>query len=66
MYNAVALEERLKNCMQKLEGQIKTTKDREDIDDFIKMYGNQIRTVAEAFSNWLHVFIMRNLILRKK
>lgn len=66
LYNAVALEERLKNCMQKLEGQIKTTKDREDIDDFIKMYGNQIRTVAEAFSNWLHVFIMRNLILRKK
>lgn len=48
LYNAVALEERLKNCMQKLDSQIKTTKDREDIDAFIKMYGNQIRTGAEA------------------
>lgn len=48
LYNAAALEERLKNWMQKLDSQIKTTKDREDIDAFIKMYGNQIRTGAEA------------------
>lgn len=48
LYNIKALEERLKNCMQKLGSQIKTTKDKEEIDDFIKMYGNQIRTVAEA------------------
>ena len=48
LYNTVALNERLKNCMKKLGSQIETTNDKEELDDFIKMYGNQIRTVAEA------------------
>lgn len=66
LYNAVALEERLKNCMQKLEGQIKTTKDREDIDDFIKMYGNQIRTVAEAFFKLVTCFYHEKFDFKEK
>lgn len=66
LYNAVALEERLKNCMQKLEGQIKTTKDREDIDDFIKMYGNQIRTVAEALFKLVTCFYHEKFDFKEK
>lgn len=34
--------------MDNLQNSLKTTTDHEEIDDFIKMYGNQIRTVAEA------------------
>lgn len=52
--------------MQKLEGQIKTTKDREDIDDFIKMYGNQIRTVAEAFFKLVTCFYHEKFDFKEK
>ena len=66
LYNTVALEERLKNCMQKLESQINTTKDREDIDDFIKMYGNQIRTVAEALFKLVTCFYHEKFDFKEK
>lgn len=66
LYNTEALEERLKNCMQKLENQIKTTKDKEDIDDFIKMYGNQIRTVAEALFKLVTCFYHKKFDFKGK
>lgn len=59
--NEVVLHERLKNCLNKLSNQIGKTKDKKEIDDFIKMYGNQIRTVAEAFFKLVTCFYHDNL-----
>ena len=66
LYNTEALEERLKNCMYKLDNQINTTKDKEDIDDFIKMYGNQIRTVAEALFKLVTCFYHKKFDFKGK
>lgn len=64
LYNNDVLGERLENCLNKLSNQIGKTKDKEEIDDFIKMYGNQIRTVAEAFFKLVTCFY--NLKNKKK
>lgn len=66
LYNTESLEERLKSCIQKLKSQIKTTKDKEDIDDFIKMYGNQIRTIAEAFFKLVTCFYHKKFDFKGK
>ncbi len=66
LYNNKVLSERLKNCFNKLSTQIKETKDKEEIDDFIKMYGNQIRTVAEAFFKLVTCFYHDNLKNKNK
>ena len=52
--------------MQKLDSQIKTTKDREDIDAFIKMYGNLIRTGAEALFKLVTCFYHENFDFKGK
>lgn len=66
LYNNDALEQRLRNCMQKLDNQLKTTKDKEEIDDFIKMYGNQMRTVAEALFKLIICFYHKKFDFREK
>lgn len=66
LYNNEVLGERLKNCLNKLSNQIGKTKDKEEIDDFIKMYGNQIRTVAEAFFKLVTCFYHDNLKNKNK
>lgn len=65
LYNNEVLGERLENCLNKLSNQIGKTKDKEEIDDFIKMYGNQIRTVAEAFFKLVTCFYHDNLKNKK-
>ncbi len=66
LYNNETLNERLKSCMKKLGNQIGITKDKEDIDDFIKMYGNQIRTVAEAFFKLVTCFYHEKYDFKEK
>lgn len=48
LYNVEALTKRVKRIWKKLEVALKSTEDIEEKEDFVKMYGNQLRCVAEG------------------
>lgn len=66
LYNVDVLEKRLRYTMEKLSSQLSKTKDKEETDWFIKMYGNMMRNVAEALFKLIMCFYHKKYDFEKK
>lgn len=66
LYNVESLKKRLDDIISKFNYQFGKTKDKEEIEGFVKMYGNQLRTVAEALFKLIMCFYHEKFALKKK
>lgn len=66
LYNLESLKKRMDEGMTKLCNQLRKTKDKEEIDGFVKMYGNLLRTIAEAMFKLVMCFYHEKYDFKQK